>query len=461
MKKAIAIIAVLVLCLSLSTVAFAAEANYYLVGTSGLCNGEEWNVNADINKMTLSGSIYTITVNNVPAGKHEFKVSNGSWDAAWPSSNYVLETTKTASITVNFDPSTSEISVLIDGVPMGEFYIVAGDSGLCNGVNWGQADQTNRMTLSGDVYTITFEDILPGAYGFKVVKNGDWNQAWPPSNYNITVDAVSDVTITYNPATNEVNATIKATGEVVEIINKYVVAGDEALTGENWNPTSENTMTEKDGVYEITYKDVAAGTYGFKVVKNGSWASSWPGDNYSITLENKSDVTIAFDPATNEISVSIVSGGVAVPDKYVVAGSSGLCGSEWASADEANLMTEISDGVYAITYQNVAAGDYELKVVMNGGTWIGDSDGNNVKITVSEACNVTVTYSAANGIVVTGDHVGPTVITPPTTDNTTNNTTGTTPSTAPTTGDSTNLFAVTAAMILSATALVILKKKEF
>lgn len=138
---------------------------------------------------------------------------------------------------------------------------------------------------------------------------------------------------------------------------------------------------------------------------------------------------------------------------YVVAGSAGLCGSEWAATDEANLMTETSEGVYAITYKNVAAGDYELKVVKNGTEWIGGSDGNNVAFTVSEACDVTVTYSEADGIVVTGDHLGAPEDDTPTED---------TPSTGdtPTTGDTT-LFALGALMVLSTAAVVLLKKKEF
>lgn len=441
MKKIIAIITVLALCLSLASFAMAAGDNYFVAGTEAL-TGYSWDQTK--NQMTASGSIYTITFQDVAAGKHEFKVvKNSDWGTCWPTSNYILDTTKVCDVTVNFDPADNSIAILLDGVPMGDFYIVAGDSGLCNGINWGEANQTNRMTLSGGVYTITFEDVVPGAYGFKVVKNGDWNQAWPPSNYNITVDAVSDVTVTFDPSTNTANATITPTGEQIEIVNKFVVAGDEGLTGESWNPTSETNEMAKDGeVYKITFEDVAAGSYGFKIVKNGSWTSSWPGENYALNLNDTSDVTITFDPSDNSIDVQVSAGGVVVPDTYVVAGVAGLCGSEWNATDEANKMTE-NNGVYSITYSNVAAGEYELKVVKNGGTWIGGADGNNVWFSVSEACDVTVTYSEADGIVVTGDHVGGVV--PPSQ-----------------TGDM-DLVVVTAIALLSGMALcaVTLTKKKF
>lgn len=402
MKKLIAIAVVLVLCLSLTVVALAADS-YYVAGTQDL-TGYSWE--ASKNQMTASGSIYTITFQDVPAGKHEFKVvKNSDWSTCWPSSNYILNTDAVHDVTINFDPSTNTISILLDGAAQGDSYVVAGDGGLCNGINWSETNKTNEMKLSGSVYTITFEDVLPGAYGFKVVKNGSWDTSWPSSNYNIDVSAVSDVTITFDPSTNTPNATVTPTGEQVEIVNKYVVAGDAGLTGINWDTGSEaNEMAQDGDVYKITYQDVPAGTYGFKVVKNGSWASSWPGENYTLVLEDTADVTITFNPADNSIDVQQVSGGVVVPDTYVVAGVADLCGSEWSATDENNKMTE-NDGVYSITYTGVAPGNYELKVVKNGATWIGDASGNNVSFTVTEECDVTVTYSEDGGIQITGDNV--------------------------------------------------------
>ena len=398
MKKLLAIAIVVALCLSLSTVVMAANDNYFVAGTQSL-TGYNWDNTK--NQMTPSGSTYTITFDDVPAGEHKFKVvKNSNWDTCWPSSDYVLNTDAVHDVTVIFDPSTNNVSVQLDGAAMNDFYIVAGDSGLCNGINWSTTDKTNEMKLDGSIYTITFEDVLPGAYGFKVVMNGSWDTAWPPSNYNIDVTAVSDVTVTFDPSTNTANATITPTGEQVEIVNKYVVAGDEGLTGESWNPSSEtNEMAEDGEVYKITFEDVTAGTYGFKIVKNGSWASSWPAENYSITLEGTADVTITFDPNGNSIDVAIVSGGVAAPDTYVVAGVAGLCGSEWNATDENNKMTE-NNGVYSITYEDVAAGEYELKVVKNGSTWIGDADGNNVSVVITDTSDVTVTYSEADGVQV-------------------------------------------------------------
>lgn len=58
-----------------------------------------------------------------------------------------------------------------------DVYHVAGASGLCNGDEW---DTTkNEMTANSDgTYSITFEGVAKGTYGFKVVKGDAWGDAY-------------------------------------------------------------------------------------------------------------------------------------------------------------------------------------------------------------------------------------------------------------------------------------------
>lgn len=57
-----------------------------------------------------------------------------------------------------------------------------------------------------------------------------------------------------------------------------------------------------------------------------------------------------------------------VPALYIVAGSGSLCGSDWNPSDRNNKMRDADgDGIYTKTYENVAAGTYELKVTT--GSW--------------------------------------------------------------------------------------------
>lgn len=88
-----------------------------------------------------------------------------------------------------------------------------------------------------------------------------------------------------------------------------------------------------------------------------------------------------------------VYGQVEIQELYIVAGSGSLCGSDWDPADHNNRMTDDDgDGIYTKTYENVAAGTYELKVTV--GSWSeswGDPEkGSNYILTVGES-NTTVT----------------------------------------------------------------------
>ena len=78
-------------------------------------------------------------------------------------------------------------------------YIIAG--GGMFGTEWDPANRENQMTLNADgLYEKVYTNVAAGSYEFKVT-DGSWSNAWPGSNYNINVEAVSDVTVTFDPAT--------------------------------------------------------------------------------------------------------------------------------------------------------------------------------------------------------------------------------------------------------------------
>ena len=104
----------------------------------------------------------------------------------------------------------------------------------------------------------------------------------------------------------------KANGEVTpEPADVYTVAGTTDLTGYNWDPT-QNQMTLKDGLYQWTATGILVDSEHqpkFKVVKNNSWDNAWPDNDWVITptylgAEGIYDITITFDPKTNEIGVT-------------------------------------------------------------------------------------------------------------------------------------------------------------
>ena len=180
-------------------------------------------------------------------------------------------------------------------------YVVAGAEEFA-GLKW-IGDPVNGaqnvMTKDGDMYSKTFAATPAGdSYQVKVVKNvangtdpetGDtvWNQTWigydnTENNLTFDVTAACDVTVTYNPTTNEINVTGDSVKIVKELKVDYVLPVGNGfqswLNGEDWKVDAESNKMEmvSDKVYKITYKGVTSSdNYEFKFAANGSWAANW------------------------------------------------------------------------------------------------------------------------------------------------------------------------------------------
>ena len=100
----------------------------------------------------------------------------------------------------------------------------------------------------------------------------------------------------------------------------YIVAGQSALLGSEWdNGDANNQMTKQaDGSYQLVKKNVtlAAGTYEYKVVANKDWSSAYPGENakLEIATDGTYDVTFKFVPSTSEVSATATAATTAVED---------------------------------------------------------------------------------------------------------------------------------------------------
>ena len=91
------------------------------------------------------------------------------------------------------------------------------------------------------------------------------------------------------------------------------VAGAEGLTGVNWDPATSPEMTAKgDGTYEITFENIKAGDYGFKVIKGDAWGDAYNlegtangmGDDAQVKVEKDgSTVVIKFDGTKASVEV--------------------------------------------------------------------------------------------------------------------------------------------------------------
>ncbi|MCI7084681.1 dockerin type I domain-containing protein, partial [bacterium] len=157
-------------------------------------------------------------------------------------------------------------------------------------------------------------------------------------------------------------------------VKKYTVAGDAALTGVMWDPAS-NEMTE--GTYEfdgnaydfaITFEDVEAGAYGFKVT-NGTWDVAYPDGNFTFSTGDTGYVKIYFNSETKEIAVDAQYPKTWELESIIAVGNGDgtwLNGANWDLTDTSNLLTEVEPGIWEITYEDIDAYDgYEVKFACN------------------------------------------------------------------------------------------------
>ena len=355
---------------------------YTVTGSSVELFGDVWDAALllEQNEMTKGNDgIYTWTKNNVAltAGNIEFKVVLGhAWGVQYPAGdNYVatIDANGNYDVTITFNPETGDISFNAAVVEETEdFYTVAGSPATIFGEEWNPALEANKMTLVDGLYTWTKEGVemaTGDVIEFKVVKNANWSTCYPESNwyYECPADGTYNLTITFNPETNEVTFDASIPGEQPVEITSYTVVGPESIFGTNWNPADEanNMVKGEDGIYTWTKKEVTLyGNFEFKVVGNHDYAIyEWPigPNNWVANLtegEGIYTIAITFNPEAadaDRITCTLTKTGDIAPVEhvYTVAGTMNLFGSDWNPADEANDMVKGEDGIYTWTKDGV------------------------------------------------------------------------------------------------------------
>lgn len=246
-------------------------------------------------------------------------------------------------------------------------YVVAGTADLC-GTEWDASNTDNLLTdEDGDgVYTKVYEDLTEGWPNFKVVEIlPDGTQNWLTDAANGTdnmwVEAKEGdtLTITYEPATGTITYTIEGVAPPT-----YVVAGEAALCGSEWDATDEaNLMTDEDGdgVYTIIYRNVKEGWPQFKVVEvqargTQTWLTDAENGEDNMWLETKAGdtVVITYEPATGEITYN----------RYRIYENAYL-----NCADDGWWPNVMTDSDYKVTTTVTGSGTYTLSWNLNEYGW--------------------------------------------------------------------------------------------
>lgn len=161
------------------------DAAYYLAGDF---NG--WTSDGDL--MTDNGDgTYTATLTGLAPGRYEFKVTDGTWNTAYPSSNSWLHIDASGTITVTFNDN-----LVSDGWSPNEHRIgVSPDTGAWtiagsfgpdgDPLFWNNANPALAMTALGrGIYELNLT-LEPGTYEFKAVNTGSWDSiSWDGRSIN-------------------------------------------------------------------------------------------------------------------------------------------------------------------------------------------------------------------------------------------------------------------------------------
>ena len=256
-----------------------------------------------------------------------------------------------------------------------DVYTIVGAETLV-GTAWDFNNTDNDMTKQDDgSYVLVKENVelaKTGTYEYKVVKNRSWDWKGVNEGNNLTltgvdVDGTYNITFTLNKELNALTASLELV-EAKKVIPECYVAGDESLTGQDWNAKSVSmTYDEVTEVYTATLTAVPAGTHNMKVVYGGEWlgfdhlstpapANVKEGEDKKIqfTLAEAGDVTVTYH-ATNGIGLT---GNFAEPVTYDYYLTGTLVGG-W-SAKQQGL--EKDGELYKATFTELNAGTYQFKI---------------------------------------------------------------------------------------------------
>ena len=240
---------------------------YTVAGIPAAIFGTEWDAaNAD-NDMELVEGLYTFTKNNVAltAGNISFKVvQDHSWAVAYPADNVVEPIAENGNynVKITFNAETKAVNIeatLIEASD--DFYTVAGAPAALFGTEWAPGNAANNMTLADGVYTWAKEGVDLNAntlIEFKVVKNASWTTCWPAGdNYKYTVAEAGtyNVTITFNPETEEITFNAQKTGGVDPVHydgDVYVLGEVNNIGGWYYDLGFQMTRDEANNQYTTT-----------------------------------------------------------------------------------------------------------------------------------------------------------------------------------------------------------------
>ena len=383
-----------------------------VAGNSEAVFGTAWDSANASNDMTLGDDgLYIKVYEGVAKGSYEFKcVGNYSWDTCWPGANYVINVTEdNATLTITFNPETFEVKATTHkhSFTVTNSATCTDDGVITSVCSCGYTEETVASKL-GHNYVDGVCANCGGAEPAEHVHVYAWEITTAPT---CTAEGVKTFTCSCTDSYTETIAVNEHTYKFgkcsacgVEdpnyVVDYYLVGWiNDADCGFGSDKTSLRSEYKfVDGKVVVTF---LSDSYVFvKTSDNQRWymAGFYDPSAISAILYDTEDTSLGeklFVPGGVEVEFTLIKDGSdlvlsyeAEEPIYTVAGSEGLCGTDWDTSDPFNEMYILGDGTYEIVYLGIAAGTYEFKIVKNNswdnGAWGADGGEANYVITVTE-----------------------------------------------------------------------------
>lgn len=224
-----------------------------------------WNTTSDPMTGGPTQFDYTIT-GQTPDSYGALKVTDGTWDHAWPNKNLVVRYDSTGSATIHFYPGTATDGwqPLMDRVG----YDDPGNLtwGLAGGFNNWDGTQALLPGIGGGVYSNSIEVATAGAFEFKFQSPpGSWNNIYFGSDFG-NGDSNGSYTTTNSPQTVPV---------VLDLPNGRYVFGEPA--GPPPPPVTNDVVFAVDMTYQIQLGYFHPGQSVFVAGNFNSWPAAGSG----------------------------------------------------------------------------------------------------------------------------------------------------------------------------------------
>ena len=389
------------------------ENVFSIVGSSTAIFGTAYNLNDESTVMTFDpdDGLYKYTFSDVQPEKNVTfaVVMNHKWYDEYPVFNEeTINIISSGDILVTFDAKTTKIELSGDGIQTAidvenAIAVGNGSENFMNNEYWNPTAEINSMKeVSDGVWEYTCANVPAGEdYQIKACFNSIGNEN--PYEYNFgavddnKVELGAELTASFNgrPCHFDVAEDGSTVTYRLDIsnFNFYTKQGAKfsitvtppedvytvQVVNTGFYPYPEEipmTYNENSGLYELASENVEPQNTYIYVWKNHTEKYGDPdagnGYPYEINVVETCDVLITFDPETGIINA--VGDGVMPPldlyiDSVIVAGNGEgnyLNGANWDPADTSNSMTEVEDGIWELTMENIDAYDnYNFKFAVN------------------------------------------------------------------------------------------------